>query len=226
MPEINAENTAENTKSVIKKGDFIELDFSAYTKEGKLFDTTLESDAKKEEIDTRGKKFEPIVVCVGEGMLLRGLDKALEGKEIGKDYEISLKPENAFGKRNPQLIKTVPLSAFTEMPHAGMIVNVDGFIARVASVTSGRALVDFNNPLAGKEIIYKVKIRRIVKDNPSKIKTIAKMFGFELENLEEKEGHVKLFIKKSKSIRKEDLELLEKKIRELVKTECEVLVKG
>jgi FKBP-type peptidyl-prolyl cis-trans isomerase SlyD len=144
-----------------KKKDFVELDFSAYAN-GVLFDTTIVSEAKKAGIDTSKGKFEPLVVCIGEGMLLKGFDKALEDKEIDHDYEIVLKPGEAFGKRDPKLIKTIPLSAFSEIPHAGMLVNVNGFVAKVISVTSGRTLVDLNNPLMGKEIKYTFKIKAIV----------------------------------------------------------------
>ena len=202
-----------------KKGDFIELDFSAYTKDGMLFDTTHIEDAKKAGIETKDRKFEPFVLCIGEAMLLKSLDKELENKDIGKNYEIALKPEHAFGKRDPKLIKTVPLSAFTEMPHAGMLVNVNGIVAKVVSVTSGRALVDLNNPLAGKEIIYKFKIKEIVLDNSKKIKAIAKIFGLEVENVEEKDGKTTVSFKKIAKVSKNDVELLKKKVLELTKIE-------
>jgi len=216
MPEIK---TAGNK---IKKGDFIELDFSAYTGDGMLFDTTREEDAKKAGIDVKDRKFEPLTICVGEGMLLRGLDREIENKEIGKDYDILLKPEHAFGKRDVRLIKTVPLSAFTEMPHAGMMVNVNGMIARVVSVTSGRALIDLNNPLAGKEVIYKIQVRAIVHDNKKKISAIARMFGTDIENFEEKEGKAIASLKRQKSVNKGDIELLKKKTKELANLDLEV----
>ncbi len=213
----------KDKKNNVKKGDFIELDFSAYTKDGLLFDTTRESDAKKAGIDVKDKKFEPLVLCIGEGMLLKSFDKELENKGVGEDYEIVLKPEQAFGKRDPKMIKTVPLSAFTEMPHAGMLVNVNGIIAKVISVTSGRALIDLNNPLAGKEIVYKFRINEIVHDNKKKIKAIAKMFGIEIENIEEKDGKTTVTFKKGAKINKNDIESLKKKV--LALTKIEILTK-
>lgn len=201
-----------------KKGDFIELDFSAYAN-GSLFDTTREEDAKKMGIDIEKKKIEPVVVCVGEGMLLKGLDKELEDKEIGKDFDIVLKPEAAFGKRDAKLIRPVPLSAFKEKPYVGMLVNVDGIVAKVISVTGGRALIDLNNPLAGKEITYKVKINSIINENDKKIRAIARMFDINIEKID---GN-KVCIEDLKKLRKEALDLFRSKVKELVGLEIELI---
>lgn len=203
-----------------KKGDFIELDFSAYAN-GVLVDTTLESEVKKAAIEVdKNKKFEPLVLCIGEEMVLKSFDKALEDKEIGKDYEIKLKPEEAFGKRNPQLIKTVPISAFTEMPHPGMFVNVNGMIARVISVASGRALVDLNHPLTGKEIVYKFKINSIVVDNEKKINALGKAFGIDIEKVDILGNKAK--IKNSKNIDEKIIKQFKKKVKELVGIELAI----
>jgi len=202
-----------------KKHDFVELDFSAYTKEGLLFDTTRQEDAKRAGIE-KGH-FEPIVVCIGEGMVLKSLDKALENKEVGKDYELVLKPEEAFGKRIPQLIKTFPISAFTEKPIPGMFVDVNGIVGKVISVTSGRVVVDLNNPLAGKEVIYKFRINRIINENKKKIEAIAKIFNLEIKDIEEKEGKVIISLK-NKNI---SIEAFKKKVKELVGVDTEIIDK-
>lgn len=210
-----------------KKGDFIELDFSAYSADGKLIDTTLVDEAKKagllsgeKEEKENKKKFEPLVICIGEGMVLKGFDKELEDKEINKDYEIVLKAEDAFGKRNAKLIKTAPLSAFQEMPQIGMFVNVDGIVAKVISITSGRVLLDFNHPLAGKEIKYRFKINSLVIDNKKKIRSIGKMFGIDIEKFDIIENKVK--IKNLKNIDKEILDNFKRKVKELIGVELTV----
>ncbi|MCX8193939.1 MAG: peptidylprolyl isomerase [Candidatus Pacearchaeota archaeon] len=199
-----------------KKGDFIEIDFSAYAN-GALFDTTREEDAKKIGIDIEKRKMSPVVVCIGEGMLLKGLDKELENKEIGKDYNVVLKPEAAFGKRDARLIKPVPLSAFKEKPYIGMLVNVEGIVAKVVSIAGGRALIDLNNPLAGKEIIYKFRINSIVNEDDKKIKAIARMFDIKIRKID---GN-KVYIYDLKKIKKETLDFFIKKIKNLVGLEIE-----
>lgn len=205
----------ENMKT--KKGDFIELDFNAYAN-GVLVDTTREEEAKKAgaEIDKtdRNKKFKPLVLCIGEEMVLKSFDKALEDKEIGKEYEIKLKPEEAFGKRSFQLVKTLPISAFQETPYAGMFVNVNGIVAKVISINSGRVVLDFNHPLAGKEITYKFKINTIIKDKEKKIAVLAKNFAIEFQQFDPKEN--KIVIKNLENIDKSIVEQFKKKVKELV----------
>lgn len=202
-----------------KKGDFVELDFSAYANDV-LIDTTQSTEAKKFGFDIKNKKFEPLVLCIGEGAVLKGLDKELEDKELNKDYEIKLKADEAFGKRNPALIKTVGLGAFKEMPQVGMLVNVDGVIAKVISITGGRVLIDFNHPLAGKEIIYKFRINSIVENNEKKIKALAKSFDIEIERFNE--GENKIAVKNFKKINKKIIEDFKKKVKELLGTELTI----
>ncbi len=207
-----------------KKGDFVELDFTATVKEGKVFDTTKEKEARKANLfdEKKNHKFEPMSVCIGEGMVIKGLDEALVDKDIGKEYEIEIQPKEAFGNRNAKLIKTVPLSAFQEMPHPGMFVNVNGLVARVVTVTGGRTLIDLNNPLAGKIIIYKFEINKNIEDISKKIKLIAGIFGLEIENIkiEEKQKKVKIKIKNKKQVEK-ILDKFNEKIKSLLGLGCE-----
>jgi len=203
-----------------KKGDFIELDFTARVKGGNVFDTTKEEEAKKAGLFLENKKdkFKPINLCIGESMTLKGIDTVLVDKEVGKEYEIELGPKDAFGIRNTELIKTVPLSAFKEMPAKGIFVNVNGLAAKVITITSGRALLDFNNPLAGRYIIYRIKINKIIKDNSKKIQTISNIFNIEIADIkiEGKEARVKIKNKKEKDI----LEKFKNKVKELLNLEC------
>lgn len=216
----------------IKKGNFIAVDFTASVKDGAIFDTTIEEEAKKAKLFDENKKekqeFKPFLICVGEKMVIKGFDDSLVDKEVAKEYEIELTPKDAFGKRNPKLIKTIPLSAFKETPHPGMFVNVNGLIAKVITITSGRILIDLNNPLAGKIVIYKFKINKIIEDNSEKIKIIAELFNLQIDSIkvENKKAKIKFKnfkIKESDKI-KEKIELVEKfkaKIKELIGFECE-----
>ena len=127
-------------------------------------------------------------------MVLKGLDEYLEGKELNKKYNLNLEPEKAFGKRNPQLIKTYSINNFRKNnidPYPGMALQLDNQIVKVISVSGGRVTVDFNNPLAGKEIEYNLKItKKITKDN-EKINSLQdyffkQRFEFTINNKEEK----------------------------------------
>lgn len=159
----------------IQKNDFIEIEFTGKSN-NEIFDTTNKQEAKSIGIDADIK---PIIVSVGNEMLLKGFDELLEGKEIGKQYSIHIKPEKAFGPRNPQLIKTLSMKIFREKnmtPMPGMVFQMDNYMVKILSVSGGRVITDFNNPLAGKEIDYEFTIKKKIEDNTEKINAIQDFF--------------------------------------------------
>jgi len=172
----------------IKKNDFVEIEFTGnITGTDEIFDTNIEADAKKAELDLKNLK--PFILSVGHKMLPNGFDADLEGKEAGKSYTLDLKPEDAFGKRNPQMIRMIPTKHFHEQkidPQRGMQLALDGQLVKILSSDRGRTLVDFNNPLAGKPVTYTYKINKTITDQKQKIDALQdflfrKTFDFEVK---------------------------------------------
>jgi len=192
------ENKAvKKTGSIIEKNDFIELEFTASVKGGGIFDTNVKEDAEKTGMNVNELK--PLFISVGNGMVIRGLDKELEGKEIGKKYSVEIPDEEAFGKRNNELVKMSslkPFSAQNIIPQKGMQVFLDGMLARILSVSGGRVLVDFNNPLAGKSVIYSFKIKRKVGDENEKINILQDFLFKRRFDFEKKEKEITFKLKK------------------------------
>jgi len=180
----------------IKKNDFIEIDFVGRIKSNNaVFDLTYEELAKKEKLYDPNMKYGPRIICVGNGDLIKALDENLIGKEIGKEYKIELK--NPFGDKNNSLVKILPVSKFTKErinPFPGLQINADGMLATVKSVSGGRVVLDFNHPLAGKDIIYEVKINKIVEDNLKKLKAFVENLLGEAEDHFKVEGKDNDFI--------------------------------
>ena len=67
----------------IQKGDFIKLNYTGKFEDGRVFDTTDEDLAKKEDIFNPRGLYGGDVVIVGAGHTIEGLDEDLEGKEVG-----------------------------------------------------------------------------------------------------------------------------------------------
>ena len=158
-------------KEITKKKDFIELKYTGYAN-GEAFDSNIEEDLKK--ISEKSKPVKTIV-AIGEGMVVKGLDKQLEGKEIGKEYRVNIDRKDAFGERKRELIKTIPLKSFIEKkvnPRPGMVLVLDNYLVKIIAVSGARVITDFNNPLAGKNISYKFIIVRKVKDDREKAEAI------------------------------------------------------
>ena len=147
----------------ISKNDFIELKYTGYAN-GEVFDSNIPEDLKKINPDVHIHK---IIIAVGHEMVVKGLDNALLGKEIGKEYEVSLSPKESFGERKRDLIKTIPLKLFTEKkvnPHPGLVLTLDDIMVKIIAVSGGRVITDFNNPLSGKEIEYKFIVHKEIED--------------------------------------------------------------
>ena len=165
---------------MIKKGTFIEINYTGLIKESnKVFDTSQEEIAKKENIFNKNLTYKSIIICVGEHQILPGLDEELENKELG-NYEFEIPPEKAFGKKNPKLMQLVSTANFKKqniIPYLGLQVNIDGILGIIRTVTPGRAIIDFNHPLSGKNLIYKIEIKRIVTDVKEQLDSLVSFYS-------------------------------------------------
>jgi len=158
--------------NTIQNHDFVELTYNGKLEDGTIFDTTDEKVSKENHLHQEGMTYTLPIICVGEKQLLPGLDAELVDKEVDKNYTISLKPEQAFGKRDIKKMKIVPISTFKEhkvQPQPGLQIDVDGERGVVTRVSGGRIIVNFNHPLAGKDVIYEIKVTRKITDNKEKI---------------------------------------------------------
>jgi len=206
----------------LKKGDFIEIEFTGKIKDGQVFDSNIKEDLKNANLNFEPK---PFIFGLGEKMFLEGIEDFLVGKEIG-EYEVELSPEKAFGNRNSSLVNIISARIFRENklnPIPGMMFNLDGRAAKVLSASGGRITIDFNNPLAGKNVVYKIKVLRKVDDINEKAKALIEFLfkkDLEFEIIDkkiiikvEKEllELVKLFSEKFKSTLGLELEVIEVK---------------
>jgi peptidylprolyl isomerase len=148
----------------LQKSDFILIDYVAKVKEtGEIFDTTIEETAKKEHLYKEGDLYEPKLVVIGENWVLKPLDESLTTMEIAKPTVVEITPEKAFGQRDPEKVKRVPLKQLLAReitPSVGLRIEYGGKNATVRAIGAGRVLLDFNPPLAGKTLLYDVTIKR------------------------------------------------------------------
>jgi len=156
----------------LQKGDFILIDYTAKVKEtNEVFDTTIEETAKKEHLHKEGEIHEPKLVVIGEGWVLKALDESLTTMEPNKPTTVEIAPKDAFGPRDPEKVKRVPLKQLTAKgtnPVIGMRIDYNGKMASVRSIGAGRVLLDFNPPLAGKTLVYDVTVNKKLETNEEK----------------------------------------------------------
>jgi peptidylprolyl isomerase len=139
---------------------------------GEIFDTTIEETAKKEHLYKEGDIYEPKLVVIGENWVLKPLDESLTTMETDKPATVEITPEKAFGQRDPEKVKRVPLRQLLAKeitPTVGLRIEYGGKNATVRAIGAGRVLLDFNPPLAGKTLVYDVTIKKKLETINEKI---------------------------------------------------------
>lgn len=154
---------------------FVKISYTGRIKDGKVFETTSEKIAKEEGIFNEKKIYQPLPIVVGEGQVIKGLEEALSSMKLTPGEEkknIEIPPEKAFGERDPNKVRLISRGQFKRegiTPIPGMVVELNGRPARIQTVSGGRVRVDFNSELAGKIVVYDVKIEGIAKTKREKV---------------------------------------------------------
>jgi len=160
----------------IQKSDFILVDYTGKVKEtGEVFDTTSEETSKESKLYKEGEIYEPRLVVVGEGWVLKALDEALLTFKIRKNESVEIPPDDAFGQRDPEKVKLVPLRRLAARgitPNVGAQIEYDKRLATVRTIGSGRVQLDFNPPLAGKTLVYDVSVKKKLETAEEKISAL------------------------------------------------------
>lgn len=136
---------------VIEQGDTVKFSFTGKLGDGSVFDT---SDA-------------PITIQVGAGKLIKALDKELIGMSVGEEKTVQASPEEGFGYEDPKLVKMIPFENFKKNelePKEGMRIRTPNGVCQITKVIEDKEVeVNYNHPLAGKNVSFDIKIEEIVK---------------------------------------------------------------
>jgi FKBP-type peptidyl-prolyl cis-trans isomerase SlyD len=141
---------AEGGSMTIKKGSKVSFDYTL-TVDGKVIDSS----------ETKG----PLSYIQGEGQIIPGLARQMEGLRAGDERTITVPPEEAYGSINPEALREVPRSLLASDldPQIGMVLQFQTkegrpLIGAIKEINKDNIIVDFNHPLAGKVLTFQVKI--------------------------------------------------------------------
>lgn len=108
---------------------------------------------------------EPLQFIQGHGEIVPGLEQALYGMAVGEEKELVVRPEDGYGELDPDAYQTIPRDAFPQElelePGLGLeLEDEEGetMLAFVAEIRPDNVLLDFNHPLAGETLYFKVKV--------------------------------------------------------------------
>jgi FKBP-type peptidyl-prolyl cis-trans isomerase SlyD len=162
----------------LEKGSLILIDYTAKVKDtSEIFETTINDDAKSLQSYDPSTKYEPRLVSIGDGWVIKGLDEALSNAKPGDKLDIDIPPEKGFGIRDPSKIRMVPQRKFGEKADElkpGDTIDIDDRKAIVRFIGSGRVQIDFNHRFAGRTLQYSVNVLKLLTDNNEKIVSLIK----------------------------------------------------
>lgn len=174
----------------MKEGSIVAISYTGrLVASGSVFESTVEKKAIEAGIFNKEHSYWPFVVIIGEGDVLKGLDNALLEMKVGEERKVSVKPAEGWGERSSTNIAVVPLQQFRMKkiaPVPGLVVELNGKQARVQSVSGGRVRVDFNHPLAGKDLLYELKIEREITLPKEQVEALYKKYFFMVPEKEKK----------------------------------------
>lgn len=107
---------------------------------------------------------QPATFTVGDGSLLPGFEQALYGLKAGDKRSLPIGPEQGFGQGNPQNIQVMPRAQFAdlELSEGLLIIFNDAANTELPGVVkafdANQVTIDFNHPLAGKDLTFDVEI--------------------------------------------------------------------
>jgi FKBP-type peptidyl-prolyl cis-trans isomerase 2 len=138
--------------SKAEKGNTVKVHYQGTFSDGEQFDSSFD----------RG---EPISFTVGQGQMIPGFDSATVGMKVGETKNITLGPEEAYGARDETAIQIVPKDLFPESFEFNIGETVQGtnslgtpLVARLLSEQTETVTLDFNHPLSGRELNFKIEL--------------------------------------------------------------------
>ncbi|MCC6042313.1 MAG: peptidylprolyl isomerase [Candidatus Verstraetearchaeota archaeon] len=160
----------------LQKGDFVLVDYVMKVKDtNEVIDLTVEEVAKKEKVYREDGIYEPALVILGEGWILKGVEEELYKMDVGESKVIEVPPDKAFGERDPSKVKIVNARDLTKRgitPRVGARVELDDGVAIIRRAEGGRVVLDYNHPLAGRTIVCEVKVVKKVEDVKEKVREL------------------------------------------------------
>jgi FKBP-type peptidyl-prolyl cis-trans isomerase 2 len=138
----------------ISNGDVVSIEYEGRLEDGTIFDSS-----------TQGENSTPLVFEIGKKQVIEGFEKEVLDMKINQEKEFTINPEEAYGEIKKELKREIPMNVLPKdkKPEVGMMLvlagpNGEQFPARIQEVNENNVIIDLNHPLAGKKLIFKIKL--------------------------------------------------------------------
>ncbi len=128
-----------------KDGDKVSIHYTGSLEDKTVFDTSENRD--------------PLEFTVGDKNLIPGMNNAVRGMKVGESKTVSIPPEEAYGPYNDKLLFEVPTKNLPPGIKAGTpLRDPRGNMVMVKEVNEDKSVLDANHILAGKTLIFDIKL--------------------------------------------------------------------
>jgi FKBP-type peptidyl-prolyl cis-trans isomerase 2 len=138
-----------------RQGDTVQVHYTGRLQDGTVFDDSIEG--------------EPLQFVIGKGDLLAAFEAAIVGMEEGAWKTIAIPAQEAYGTYRPEMAAKIPRTQLPPdlKPVIGQQLQVSQdeeqmIIVTITAFDADSVTIDANHPLAGKDLIFEVKLVKIV----------------------------------------------------------------
>ena len=136
----------------VANGKVISLEYTLKLEDGQVVDTNVGQD--------------PLTYTQGANQIIRGVEAALEGMEIGKAKQAVISPRDGYGDPDPDAFHEIPKNKLPLEAKVGTQLHGKDASGReirpiVSAIKDDTVLLDFNHPLAGKTLYFDLKVLSI-----------------------------------------------------------------
>lgn len=141
--------------SAAKSGDTVQVHYTGTLEDGSEFDSSR-------------KRNEPLEFTLGQGQMIPGFEKAVDGMEVGDSKKVNIPSQEAYGEKKQEMIMEVSKDDFPPniTPEVGqqLAVNTQGKQVPViiTEMSDDKVTLDANHPLAGKDLTFDIELVKIV----------------------------------------------------------------
>ncbi len=134
-------------------------------------------DAKTGEVIDSNVGHKPLRFITGKNQIIPGLENQIKSMSAGESADVLVKAEEAYGQQDPNAVQTLPREQFAGIDlQEGMTLYGQGENGETVQVTvksfdENSVTIDFNHPLAGKDLLFTVNIKEVRDATPEEVMT-------------------------------------------------------
>jgi FKBP-type peptidyl-prolyl cis-trans isomerase 2 len=164
-----------------KTGDNVTVDYVLTVGDNtSVVDTSNATIARNAGIYNEAREpYEPITFVIGSGNYLPDLENATIGMKVGETKNVTITAANGYGEYDPTALQPINMSEFIDLNITPVVndslsgvyywpVRIDSINVNASDYNNSTVLVDFNHPMAGKELHFQITLRKIEAASPTK----------------------------------------------------------